>query len=580
MATLGSLAIGSKIKISHSVLGDIIFLKADKDHDGYPSNSTTLITEKIILLRAFDAKEPNNSDSNRKSYGNNKYSVSNLDQWLNSSAAAGQWYSARHSADQAPNNDNVWSDYNEYDQDAGFLAGFDAAFVAALKDTTLKVALNTVTDGGGYESVTRKIFLPSRAELFGAAENSIMEGSLLSYFSANTNDIRKAQISTYAAAHSEYSVTAGNNWYYWLRTPYSSNSYFVRNVYSGGSLNSNYAYSGSGGVRPLCNLDSGISVSDSTDSDGCYTLNLDTGLSAPEISVSNPIYCQPTQETGGLEGGTAEITWTEVGNATSYILERSVNNGAFAQIYNGMARSYTENVLNTYQSLQYRVKSVNAEEEESDYATSPVYVVQDNYPPFISGDESNLGEKPTRFSYDYIIYDGDDAKITVKEYLNTTLLRTYQASAGQTQTFEITSAQWGAISVGDNYIKIVASDEAASVSQTKHFTKSAGVLELEYTPTGNITVQPKAINVELDLVKPFAADLQVLACNNGNDTQPVWDDITTAVRANINHVFTNVAKQAGVDYWKVILKIVVSRNGTEGDIKLGGIKCTLDATVE
>lgn len=579
MATLGSLAIGSKIKISHSVLGDIIFLKADKDHGGYPENSTTLITEKIILLRAFDAKEPNNSDSSRKSYGNNKYSVSNLDQWLNSTAAAGQWYSARHSADQAPDNANVWSNYNEYDQDAGFLAGFDDAFVAALKDTTLKVALNTVTDGGSYESVVRKFFLPSRAELFGAAENSVMEGSLLSYFSANTNDIRKAQISAYAAAHSEYSVTAGSNWYYWLRTPNSSSSCSVRGVGSGGSLHGNYAYGGGLGVRPLCNLDSGISVSDSTDSDGCYTLNLDTGLSAPEISVSNPIYSQPTQETGGIEGGTAKITWTEVGNATSYVLERSVNNGAFAQIYSGTARSYTENVLSSYQSLQYRVKSVNAE-EESDYATSPVYVVQDNFPPFISGDESNLGEKPTRFSYSYTIYDGDDANITVKEYLNSTLLRTYQAAAGQQQTFEITSAQWGAIAVGDNYIKIVASDEAATVTQTKHFTKSAGVLELEYSPTGNIAVRPKAINVELDLVKPFAAGLQVLACNNGNDTQPVWDDITTAVRANINHVFTNGAKQQGVTYWKVILKIVVMRNDTEGDIKLGGVKCVLDAKVE
>lgn len=579
MATLGSLAIGSKIKISHSVLGDIIFLKADKDHGGYPENSTTLITEKIILLRAFDAKEPNNSDGNRKNYGNNKYSVSNLDQWLNSTASAGQWYSARHSADQAPNNANVWNNYNEYDQDAGFLAGFDDAFVAAIKDTTLKVALNTVTDGGSYESVVRKFFLPSRAELFGAAENSVMEGSLLSYFSANTNDIRKAQISAYAAAHSEYSVTAGNNWYYWLRTPHSSDSYYVRLVSSDGSLNYSGAYSGHFGVRPLCNLDSGISVSDSTDSGGCYTLNLDTGLSAPEISVSNPIYSQPTQETGGIEGGTAIITWTEVGNTTSYVLERSVNNGAFAQIYSGTARSYTENVLSSYQSLQYRVKSVNAE-EESDYATSPVYVVQDNFPPFISGDESNLGEKPTRFSYSYTIYDGDDANITVKEYLNSTLLRTYQAAAGQQQTFEITSAQWGAIAVGDNYIKIVASDEAATVTQTKHFTKSAGVLELEYSPTGNIAVQPKAINVELDLIKPFAAGLQVLACNNGNDTQPVWDDITTAVRANINHVFTNGTKQQGVTYWKVILKIVVMRNDTEGDIKLGGVKCVLDAKVE
>lgn len=582
MATLGSLAIGSKIKISHSVLGDIIFLKADKDHGGYPENSTTLITEKIILLRAFDAKEPNNSDNNRKSYGNNKYSVSNLDQWLNSMAAAGQWYSAKHSADQSPNSTSYVS-RNPYDTDAGFLAGFDDAFVAALKDTTLKFALNAVTDGGSYESVVRKFFLPSRAELFGAAENSIMEGSLLSYFSANTNAIRIAQISAYAAQDNankgSSAVTAGSNWYYWLRTPDSSGSCNVRGVNSGGSLDYGGACSGNGGVRPLCNLDSGISVSDSTDSDGCYTLNLDTGLSAPEISVSNPIYSQPTQETGGIEGGTAKITWTEVGNATSYVLERSVNNGAFAQIYSGTARSYTENVLSSYQSLQYRVKATT-DEKESEYATSPVYVVQDNFPPFISGDESNLGDKPFRFSYSYVIYDGDDANITVKEYLNTTLLRTYQAAAGQTQTLEITSAQWGAISAGDNYIKIVASDEAASVSQTKHFTKSAGVLELEYTPTGNVVVQPKAINVELDLVKPFAADLQVLACNNGNDTQPVWDDITTAVKANINHVFTNVAKQAGVTYWKVILKIVVNRNGTEGDIKLGGIKCTLDVTVE
>ena len=56
MATLGSLAIGSKIKISHSVLGDIVFLKADKDHDGYPSNSTTLITEKDYTFTCFRRK--------------------------------------------------------------------------------------------------------------------------------------------------------------------------------------------------------------------------------------------------------------------------------------------------------------------------------------------------------------------------------------------------------------------------------------------------------------------------------------------------------------------------------------------
>ena len=581
MATLGSLAVGAKIKVPHSVFGNIIFQKADKDHSGYPSNSTTLITEKIIKFACFDAIEPNNSNSDRKTYGNNKYSVSNIDQWLNSSAAVGQWYSAQHAADQAPDNAHVWNNYNEYDQDAGFLNGFDAAFVSALMDTTLKVALNTVTDGGSYESITRKMFLASKMEVFGQQENNISEGSVLSIFSANTNASRVAVASEYAASHSEYDRTAGTAYYWWLRTPNSSNSRNVRNVDSDGGLYNSGAYYGHHGVRPLCNLSSDISVSDSTDSDGCYTLNLGaSGLASPTLAVANPIYCSPTYETGGLTGGTTTITWGEVSGADSYVLERSVNNGAFAQVYSGALRSYTETITSSYQSLQYRVKAVDSVgNTESEYATSIVYVVQDNFPPFISGDETNMGYKPTRFTYDYIIYDGDDQTITVKEYVNTTLLRTYTATAGQTNTLSFTSAQWGALSAGDNYIKIEVSDESATVTQTKHFTKSGGVLEVEYCPTGNTSVQPKSINVELDLEKPFISGLQVLVCNNGNDAQPVWDDMTTAVRAGVNHVFTNGAKQSGVTYWKVIIRIIVMRNDAEGDIKLKGVKVVLGETI-
>ncbi|MBR6051908.1 MAG: fibronectin type III domain-containing protein, partial [Clostridia bacterium] len=65
MTTLGSLVVGAKIKVHHDVIGNIVFQVADQNHDGYPSNSTTLITEKIILLRCFDAKEPSNPNSDR-----------------------------------------------------------------------------------------------------------------------------------------------------------------------------------------------------------------------------------------------------------------------------------------------------------------------------------------------------------------------------------------------------------------------------------------------------------------------------------------------------------------------------------
>lgn len=378
MKTLSSLPIGAKIKVPHSVMGNVIFLKADQNHTGYPENSTTLITDELILLRAFDAKEPNNTDSGRQNNGNNRYSVSNIDHWLNSTASAGQWYSPQHATDQSPNSTSVVSK-NPYDTDAGFLNGFDHRFIEAIQDTTIKVALNTATDGGGYDTLTRKVFLPSKAELFNQAENSIMEGSLLQYFQANTNAIRIAKISTYAAEDNNNkgskSVTAGTANDYWMRTPDSSRSGRVRYVGSGGSVSYYVAWDGSYGVRPLCNLDSETPVSDQPDSDGYYSLLLD----------------------------------------------------AMAKI-----------------ELLYNVK------------------------------------------------------------------------------------------------------ETATM--------------------------PTAVNVELNLVKTFGCSTTVEICNNGNDTVPVWEDISTVVKSGVNHIFANKTKTA--DKWKVVIKIRIVRNGTVGDIKLYGVKTT------
>ena len=76
---LSSLSVGDKIEVPvlsayQSRFGaKIVFKVADKNHSGYPSRSVTLIAEKIIQLMASDAKEPSNSDSNRKNYGNNRH---------------------------------------------------------------------------------------------------------------------------------------------------------------------------------------------------------------------------------------------------------------------------------------------------------------------------------------------------------------------------------------------------------------------------------------------------------------------------------------------------------------------------
>lgn len=84
------------------------------------------------------------------------------------------------------------------------------------------------------------------------------EGKAFSYFSDNAKRI----------AYLDETATA----VYWgLRSPYS-NDYGAYNIYTDGTVNSYYVYDASFAPRPAFNLKSSIVVSDSTDSDGCYTV--------------------------------------------------------------------------------------------------------------------------------------------------------------------------------------------------------------------------------------------------------------------------------------------------------------------
>ena len=267
---ISNLPVGAKVKSPDTKYNGvpIVWLVGHKTAD-----RVKLITEKIITLKCFDAKEPSNPDSNRKKYGNNRYSVSNIDQWLNSTAGAGAWYSKRHDYDAPPTNANVWNNYNGYDAEAGFLSNFEEAFRNAILDTTIRVAKNTVTDGGGYEDITRKVYLLSNTEVGLSNENGIAEGSKWDLFSDNSS--RKAYPTAEAVSRSEYTdpnLNASSPWWWWLRTPNAGNSYYARFVNTDGTLNHYHAYYGYRGVRPALELDSGILVSDTPDTDGAYII--------------------------------------------------------------------------------------------------------------------------------------------------------------------------------------------------------------------------------------------------------------------------------------------------------------------
>lgn len=541
--TLGSLSVGAKIEVPvlsayQSRFGSkIVFKIADKNHSGYPSNSVTLITEKIIQNMASDAKEPSNSNNDRKNYGNNRHIYSNLLQWLNSNAAAGAWYSAKHSADQAPTTKNTHVTYNPYTSWAGFLAMLDPKFVAELMETTLTVVKSS-TDGGSYETFKAKMFLASTTEVGLANENNIAEGSLLALFSNDASRVAypTAQCVNNADGYTNSGFATSKGWYWWLRTPYSSNAISVRCVYSDGSLGYYVAYGGIAGVRPLCNLKSSILVSDSPNSDGNYTVIYNSAPSAPP-SITAPATCYSGQN---INISCAAATDPD-GDALTYCFERSYNSGAWTQVQTSASRTFTEAVMKAWNTLKYRVRAKDSYGNYSAYTTSGDIAVIHNQPPVISGSNADLGIKRADFTYQYSVTDPDGDTVNVVEKIDGKTITTKNAiTLGATQTLSVSGNTFTALTNAKHTITITATDSAGnSAVRTLTFTKSIAGFVITLSTPLEANSQPTRANIKVTRDIPAGGTFKVEATNNPFDASPVWEDCTNAVIQGVAHVFTN-----------------------------------------
>lgn len=541
--TLGSLSVGAKIEVPvlsayQSRFGSkIVFKIADKNHSGYPSNSVTLITEKIIQNMASDAKEPSNSNSDRKNYGNNRHIYSNLLQWLNSNAAAGAWYSAKHSADQAPTTKNTHVTYNPYTSWAGFLAMLDPKFVAELMETTLTVVKSS-TDGGSYETFKAKMFLASTTEVGLANENNIAEGSLLALFSNDASRVAypTAQCVNNADGYTNSGFATSKGWYWWLRTPNSSSAVVVRGVHSGGSLDYGGAFDGDGGVRPLCNLKSSILVSDSPNSDGNYTIIYNSAPSAPP-SITAPATCYSGQN---INISCAAATDPD-GDALTYCFERSYNSGAWTQVQTSASRTFTEAVMKAWNTLKYRVRAKDSYGNYSAYTTSGDIAVIHNQPPVISGSNADLGIKRADFTYQYSVTDPDGDTVNVVEKIDGKTIATKNAiTLGATQTLSVSGNTFTALTNAKHTITITATDSAGnSAVRTLTFTKSIAGFVITLSAPLEADSQPTRANIKVTRDIPAGGTFKVEVTNNPFDASPVWEDCTNAVVQDVAHVFTN-----------------------------------------
>ena len=172
--------------------------------------------------------------------------------------------------------------------------------------------------------------------------------------------------------------------------------------------------------------------------------------------------------------------------------------------------------------------------------------VQTNTAPTISSPSGNsgvnLGSKAAAFNFQYTPSDADGDKLTVTEKLEgVTKKAGSNVSRGTQLTFECasTAAEFQKILNGSHTITIEVSDGKEKATFTATFTKAVTgasiTLDEPLAVEGDITVAILTVTGDI----PADADYTVEVTNNANDSNPVWQDVTTEVKNGTNIVFEN-----------------------------------------
>lgn len=175
----------------------------------------------------------------RAAYGYNRWSVSVIRQWLNSSAAAGEWWAQKYAHDHRP---------DQLANMQGFEAGLPADFLSIVQPVKLSTALNTVsdTDIGASEDTVDRFFLASLQQESINPQVADLEGATWQYWLDRLGKTQ-AQYET-LPAHIRYLISNhASAQYVRLRSASRGYASYAWGVYSSG-----YAGSGHGATTANC----------------------------------------------------------------------------------------------------------------------------------------------------------------------------------------------------------------------------------------------------------------------------------------------------------------------------------------
>ena len=402
--TIADLPSKTKVKLGKYGSKDLIWLTTKNNaQEQFLSLSPESTAVSPFAGMMLDNAEPTNPNSARKKSGSNRYIQSNLHQWLNSDKAAGEWYTAQHEYDAPPDYANI----------RGFLYEWSDVEKVALMNRQWKVD-KAKLDGSGSETFFAKVVIPSIVEL-----------GYTTYDSSEFLDIFKTD---------DDRVCNDKNW--WLRSPYTDYDDTNVLVYQYGSKYQ-YPVIQKHLVRPLVNIDPYTPVSESPDSDGCYTLMLSKPIDPNAIVTKNILwdtnknfyarqftYNSKKQYQTMLEGATTELLLGEAPLSVSN-LTISENAGASPTLSwkNPTDKNYYETVVVQKEGSTPRSTDDGIEVYRGNGESVTVKDLQStvdySFGVFTLSPYGNYGE-PATISYRYDFPSEPTSYIEIEKITNTT----------------------------------------------------------------------------------------------------------------------------------------------------------------
>lgn len=192
-----------------------------------------------------------------------------------------------------------------------------------------------------------------------------------------------------------------------------------------------------------------------------------------------------------------------------------------------------------------------------------------NSAPTISGQDKALGLKNGSFAENYTVSDVEGDNVVVTEFVDDVQIRSYQATLGQQETFELTREKWLSLTNGQHQLRIEAVDGNFATSvRVFSFSKKETVIKFELVAPEETDAAATKVLVT-PTWKIEGAVAKVEACNNGFDAVPTWEDITAMVQINRVYNFTNKTKTASK--WGVNIRFTITKNeGFEGEVSISG----------